>query len=206
MSDQDDRQGLILASGSRTRRHLLQAAGLQFTVEPADLDEEALRRPFMRDDGQGDGRAIAETLAAAKARSISKLHADAIVLGADQTLMLEGQVLSKASSVDDARATLQSLRGKTHQLFAAVALAEGGEVVWSTVAEAKLSMRKFSDAFLEDYLARIGDVATSAVGAYEYEGIGLQLFEVGEGDFFTILGMPMLELVRELRRRGVVMS
>jgi nucleoside triphosphate pyrophosphatase len=197
---------LVLASGSRIRRHMLQAAGLSFTVSPADLDEDALRQPLLDSDGRGDASAIASVLCRAKSEAISAQNPNAFVLGADQTLELDGDLFNKPHSIETARETLKRLRGQTHCLHSAVSLAHQGESVWSTVETAHLTMRAFSDAFLEEYLARVGEAACESVGAYQLESAGLQLFEVIEGDYFTILGLPLLAVMKELRQRGLLMT
>lgn len=192
---------IVLASASRARRELLAAAGVAFTVEPADVDEPAIRKGLSEDTTPVQ---IAEILACAKAQDISRRHMDSLVIGADQVLALGDEILTKPADASAARASLEKLRGKTHELHAAVALAEQGEVVWTHTGTARLTMRSFSDAFLEDYLVRAGDRVGQSVGAYELEGLGVQLFERIEGDYFTILGLPLLALLAELRTREII--
>lgn len=190
---------IVLASASRARRELLAAAGVPFTVEPADVDEPAIRAQLPA--GTSPPR-IAEVLARAKAENMSRQRPDSLIVGADQVLAFGDEILSKPANQAAARASLQKLRGQPHELHAAVALAEGGTVSWVHTATARLTMRPFSDAFLDDYLVRAGDRITQSVGAYELEGLGVQLFERIEGDYFTILGLPLLPLLEELRTRG----
>jgi nucleoside triphosphate pyrophosphatase len=192
---------IVLASASRARREVLAAAGVAFTVEPADVDEPAIRESL---PAATPPKQIAEVLARAKSQAVSGGHADALVIGADQVLAFDGDILTKSGDRDGARATLRRLRGKTHELHAAVTLAERGEIVWAHVGTARLTMRDFSDAFLDDYLKRAGDRVCQSVGAYELEGLGVQLFESIEGDYFTILGIPLLPLLGELRARGMI--
>lgn len=195
---------IVLASASRARREILAAAGIAFTVEPADVDEPALRAELLKRDPGASPIAVAEMLARAKAQDVSKRHGGAMVIGADQVLAFKGEVLSKPSDVDAARKALERLRGHTHELHAAVAFAEAGKIVWTHTASASLTMRDFTDGFLDDYLVRAGDRVCQSVGAYELEGVGVQLFEAIEGDYFTILGLPLLPVLQELRARGVI--
>jgi septum formation protein len=193
---------IVLASGSRARREMLAAAGVPFTVLPADVDEPKLREIMFAEDPVIEPRKVAATLAAAKARDVSAKSENSLIIGADQVLALGPELLSKAATVDAARAALKKLRGRTHELHSAVAFVEGGELTWAHVATAKLKMRDFSDDFLEDYLTRASDRVGQTVGAYELEGLGVQLFESIEGDYFTILGLPLLPVLDELRARG----
>jgi septum formation protein len=195
---------IVLGSGSRARREMLAAAGVHFTVQAADVDEPAIRARLLGEDAGIAPQRIAEVLAAAKAEDVSGKRRDSTIIGADQVLALGDKLLSKAPSIDAAREALRQLRGRTHELHSAVALAEGGKVTWEHVATARLTMREFSDEFLEDYLTRAGDRVSQSVGAYELEGLGVQLFERIEGDYFTILGLPLLPLLGELRARGMI--
>ncbi len=193
---------LVLASASPFRRRMLEAAGLTFEVAPADVDESAIKRDLL---GSGaTPSAIAETLAVAKAEAASARLPEAVVIGADQVLALGQELFNKPADVSEAREQLLRLRGKTHHLHTAAALAVGGKAVWSRVEIATLQMRQFSEAFLSDYLAKVGDRVRHTVGAYEIEGPGIQLFERTEGDSFTIIGLPLLPLLAELRSRGVI--
>lgn len=193
---------LILASGSAARREMLGAAGVMFEVVPADVDEGAIRNRMHVENPGVDAGDVAGALACAKAEEVARRRPDAHVIGADQVLVLGGRLFEKPSNITKAREQLLDLRGQTHELVSAVAIAEGNAVVWSTLTRAKMTMRPFSEAFLDDYLARVGNLVTGSVGAYHLEGLGLQLFERIEGDYFTVLGMPMLPLLDALRARG----
>jgi len=195
---------IVLASGSRARRELLAAAGLHFTVQAADVDEPAIRARLLKDDASVEPKRIAAVLAAAKAEDVSGKIGGSLIIGADQVLALGDELLSKAPNMEAARAALRKLRGRTHELHSAVAFAEKGKVTWAHVATARLTMRDFSDVFLDDYLLRAGDRVGQSVGAYELEGIGVQLFDRIEGDYFTILGLPLMPVLAELRVRGII--
>ena len=197
---------IILASGSMARRTMLTNAGVTFDVVPADVDETAIRDDFLRTNGAAEPAQIATILAHAKAINVSNLHPGALVIGSDQVLNLEATLLHKPETLAAARETLIALRGRVHQLNSAVALAIDGAVIWSTSETACLTVRTFSDEFLADYLAAEGCDLLEAVGAYKLEGRGLQLFERIEGNHFTILGMPLLPLLAELRARGMIAS
>jgi septum formation protein len=197
---------VILASGSAIRRQLLASAGVLFSVEPAAVDEGEIRARLLGESDCVEASDLAGILARAKAEAVSHLRPDALVIGADQVLALGARLFEKPANLAEARDTLDRLRGRTHTLHSAVAIAERGQVVWGDVQVASLTMRRFSDAFLDQYIARAGERICSSVGAYELEGLGLQLFEVIEGDYFTILGLPMLPLLAELRQRGVVVA
>jgi septum formation protein len=200
LSPQHGKQ-IVLASASRARREMLAAAGIAFTVEPADVDEPGVRAAL---GPKTPPEQVAEVLACAKAEDIGARHRDSLVIGADQVLAFGDEILTKPGDEAGARATLTKLRGKTHELHSAVAFAEDGRVGWTHMATARLTMRDFSDAFLEEYLVRAGDRIGGSVGAYELEGLGVQLFDRIEGDYFTILGMPLLAVLAELRARGVI--
>jgi len=192
---------VILASTSAIRRALLANAGLTFTSVSPDVDEEAAKSEAL---AQGVGpSAVAEDLAALKAERVSR-DFDGLVIGADQTLELEGTLFDKVADMCAARERLICLRGRTHQLHAAVAVARAGHVVWRELVTSSLTMREFSDAFLDTYLERNGEAALSSVGCYHLEGEGVQLFETIEGDYFSILGLPLLGLLELLRRHGVL--
>lgn len=200
-----ERLHLILASQSRSRREMLERAGISFSVEPAHLDERGIRLALEDGDEQTSEPAdIAEVLAQAKALAVARLNPAALVIGSDQVLALDSEILEKPPDITAARSHLLRLRGRTHYLHAAVALARGEEIVWSCTDVAELTMRSFSESFLVQYLARVGERACESVGAYQLEGLGVQLFEQVTGDFFTILGMPLVPLLEELRQRGVI--
>ena len=197
------RQPLILASASPYRRRMLENAGVAFSVVPADVDEASLKRRLAAGKAQ-PAAAVADALARAKAQDVSARHPDAVIIGADQVLALEDELFDKPGDAAAARAQLERLRGRTHRLLSAVALAQAGDILWTHVGEAVLTMRAFSPAFLDRYLAHAGASLCQIVGAYEIEGLGIQLFERVEGDHFTIIGLPLLPLLTELRSRGVI--
>lgn len=199
-----DPSRLVLASGSATRRGLLEAAGLTFEVVPADVDEAALRDRLFAESASVSHESVAHALADAKAAEVSARRPDALVIGADQVLSFEGALFEKPKSTDEARAQLQRLRGKPHALHAATALARSGQVEWRNLDTARLTFRAFSDAALDAYLAHAGTAVLTSVGAYQIEGPAIQLFERVEGSHSTILGLPLLPLLAELRRRGVI--
>ena len=186
----------ILASGSASRRAILENAGLRFEVDPADVDEAALKAKF-----RGDAGALAVHLAEAKALAVSERR-DELVLGADQVLAFDGKVFDKARDAREAGDRLSLLRGKTHWLKGGVALARAGQVVWRHETTCRMVVRNFSDDFLNEYLARAGDILTKSVGGYAFEGLGAQLFEHVEGDYFAVLGLPLLPVLSELRAQG----
>ncbi len=193
---------LILASASGVRARLLREAGVRFGVRPADVDESQLKKTFCESGTTSAGMAAA--LAEAKALNVSQASPHALVLGCDQALVCEGRLFDKSRDAGEAREMLAFLRGKDHQLISASALALGGKVVWRNQEMATLRMRNFSDAFLEAYLKAEGTIVLSSVGCYHLEGRGAQLFERIEGDFFSILGLPLIPLLGALREHGIV--
>ena len=195
---------LVLASGSATRARLLADAGLPILVDPAAVDEEEIRASFIA-EGR-DAAACAAALAEAKARRVSARHPGALVVGADQILDCGGRWLEKPRDLEAARAQLTLLRGKPHTLVTAAAVVRNGAVIWHTIDRAQLMMRGFSDRFLDDYVSTAGDELLDSVGAYRLEGLGAQLFERVEGDFFTVLGLPLLPLLDFLRVHGALES
>lgn len=188
---------LILASSSPTRKALLEQAGLRFSVVPAQLDERLVENQAI--EAGADGRDVALLLARRKAEAVAALHPEAVVIGADQTLGLGAQLLHKPEDHAAAIAQLEHLRGKTHRLHAGAALICGGQLVWSEVETAELTMRDFSDRERDDVLAREGAAALTSVGGYRLEGPSIRLFETVSGDYFTILGLPLLPLLAALR-------
>ncbi len=193
---------LILASKSAIRGDMLRAAGLAITTYPASIDERGFEHRW---ESQGlSPSAVAEALAREKALSVSREHPGAVVVGADQTMALGEQRFTKVATLAAARAKLITLRGKRHELHSGFALARDGAVLASGVASAYLTMRDFSDAFLDDYLAKAGEAILASVGCYQLEGLGVTLFETIEGDYFTILGLPLLALLQALREQGLV--
>ena len=199
-----ERPQLVLASASATRHAMLDAAGVPFRSTRPTLDEGALKEAWLRTSSQSPLEGLAASLAEAKARQVSEWEPGALVIGADQVLALGARVFSKALSRDDAKQTLRELGGRTHELHSAVALATNGEIVWRHTDTAHMTVRNFSDEWLETYLNEAGGALSRSVGAYELEGLGVQLFDGVEGNHFTILGLPLLPLLAELRRRGVL--
>lgn len=191
---------LVLASRSRSRITLLEGAGLAFEAAPSNVDERAVEEPLLA-AGARPG-AIALHLAEAKALDVSARRPESLILGCDQTLGLGGERFVKPESRSAAREQLLRLRGRPHELHSALALVADGVVVWRHVSVATMTMRAFSESFLDDYCERAGDAVLSSVGCYQLEGLGITLFEAIEGDYFTILGLPMLPLLAELRRQG----
>jgi septum formation protein len=191
---------VILASTSASRRALLQGAGVVFTARSPGVDESAAKAALL---GEGLGpRDIADALAELKA---VRIRAEgALVIGADQTLDFDGELIDKPESLEEARERLQRLRGRPHKLHAGVVVARGGQPIWREVQTATLWMRPFSDAFLDDYLARESEDVLRSVGCYRLEDVGVQLFSRIDGDYFTILGLPMLGLLDLLRRHGAL--
>lgn len=202
MSLQAGTPRLVLASASASRRAVMEAAGLRFAVRPADVDEAALKQKA-RADGLEAGDA-ALLLADAKALRVAQPDPDALVIGCDQLLACDGAWFDKPADRDEARAHLRALRGRTHTLVTAVLCRRGGQRLWHTVARPRLTMRDFSDAFLETYLSLEGGFLTTTVGAYRLEGPGVHLFAAVEGEHAAILGLPLLDLLDFLRRYGVL--
>ncbi len=192
---------LILASKSAARRAVLAGAGAPFEVATAGVDEDAAKQILL---AQGASpRTVAEALAEQKALAVSRAR-PGLVIGADQTLELEGRLYDKVETLEAAGARLRLLRGKPHQLHSAVTVARDGALVWRETVSATLVMRDFSDAFLDSYLAREGEAALGSVGCYRLESLGAQLFSRIEGDYFAILGLPLLGLLELLRQHQVL--
>lgn len=188
---------LILASKSSTRKALLEQAGLGFSTAPAAIDERALETAAI--DAGGDGRDVALLLAQHKAEAVAKAHPGAIIIGADQTLSLGTELLHKPTDRADAARQLDHLRGKTHRLHAAVTLVRDDVLLWSDIQTAELTMRNFTIEERDDVLNREGDAILASVGGYRLEGPSIRLFEKVVGDYFTILGLPLLPLLAALR-------
>jgi septum formation protein len=194
---------LVLASKSAARGQLLKDAGVRFDPVGSGVDEGVIKAGLLR---RGAGpREVARVLAEEKAKATS-LREPGLVIGGDQTLDLDGRLIDKAESLDEARARLIEFRGRPHRLHSGLAVAEAGEIVFTTVETATLQVRRFSDAWLDGYLARNGEALLGSVGCYMLEGEGVQLFENIEGDYFTVLGLPLLTLLDFLRARGAVPS
>lgn len=191
---------ILLASASAIRRTLLENAGIAVKAVPANIDERSVEAPlaaFMAAD-------IATILAQAKALEVSARHPDALVIGCDQTLSLDDEIFHKPADMDSARRHLLRLSGKTHELNSAVVLARNNDILWSHVGIARMTMRKLEPGFIGRHLASAGAAVLGSVGAYQVEGLGIQLFDEIDGDLFTIAGLPLLPLLAELRRTGMI--
>ncbi|NVO26022.1 septum formation protein Maf [Donghicola sp. C2-DW-16] len=195
---------IILASGSEIRAQLLRNAGLEVEIIPARVDEEAIRTALEMEEAKP--RDVADALAEAKARKISAKHPDAIVLGCDQVLAMGNTIYSKPATPEIARAQLTELRGQPHQLLSAAVIYQGAEPKWRHVGVARLRMHSFSDAYLDAYLARNWDSIRHSVGCYKLEEEGVRLFSSVQGDYFTILGLPLVELLAYLGVTGSIAS
>ena len=195
---------LLLASASAIRLTLLQNAGLTVTAQPARIDEAAIRAALATEAAKP--RDVADTLAEIKARKIAARHPSALVLGCDQILAFNDQIFAKPETHAAARDQLQTLRGHSHHLHTALVLYHNGQPIWRHLASAKLTMRPFSDAFLDDYLTRNWPTLQHSVGAYLLESEGIRLFTAIEGDYFGILGLPLLPLLNYLSLRGFIPS
>ncbi|WP_298851382.1 Maf family nucleotide pyrophosphatase [uncultured Ruegeria sp.] len=193
---------ILLASGSSIRAQLLENAGVQFSVQTARVDEETAKRALLAEGASP--RDIADTLAEMKARKVSDKNPGAMVLGCDQVLDFEGQLLSKPETPELALAQLKAMRGKRHMLLSAAVIYQDGEPIWRHVGQVRLRMRASSDAYLKDYIARNWDSIRHAVGAYKLEEEGVRLFATIDGDYFNVLGMPLLELLNFLAVKGVI--
>jgi septum formation protein len=193
---------LILASQSPFRRMLMENAGLTFQTQAAAIDERAAEAALAAHNPTP--QAIAEALAIEKARDVARRNPGSLVIGSDQTLSLEGLVFHKPADMAEAKAHLMAMSAKTHSLNCGIALVRDGQTLWSHVSVANLTMRPLSEAFVERHLARVGARVLASVGAYQLEGEGVQLFERIDGDYFTILGLPLLPLLAKLRDLGAI--
>ncbi|MBL4806585.1 MAG: Maf family protein [Rhodobacteraceae bacterium] len=191
---------LILASGSPIRAEMLRNAGISVEIMPARVDEAAIKAALGAEGAAP--RDIADALAESKARRISLKNPTRLVLGADQILSVKNQILDKPVSVEEARNQLMILKDSKHDLFSAAVLFENGQPIWRHIGRATLTMRPFSDAFLEQYITEMGDDLFTTVGGYKIEQTGMQLFSAIDGDYFSILGLPLLEVLAILRRKG----
>jgi septum formation protein len=188
---------LILASSSPFRRMLMENAGLRFDAIAADIDERAIETPL---EAAGAGPdAVALVLAKAKAVAVSETHRGTLVIGSDQTMSLGAHVFHKPKDIAEAESHLLALSGKTHRLNSAIAIAKDGDILWEHLSHAELTMRNLDPEFIHRHIGRVGDRALGSVGAYQLEGEGIQLFSRIDGDYFTILGLPMLPLLAQLR-------
>jgi septum formation protein len=195
---------LVLASASTIRAQLVAAAGVDFRVEPAELDEVRFKQACLAEGRDAVSCALA--LAEAKARQVAERVSRAVVIGADQLLVCGEVWFDKPADLAQARSQLQALRGRTHELVTAVCAVLDGSRVWHTVSSPRLTMRHFTDPFLDDYIRAAGADILGSVGAYRLEHRGIQLFEHIEGDYFAILGLPLLELLGFLRTKGMIPS
>jgi septum formation protein len=193
---------LILASTSPFRKSMLANAGIDFVAEAPQVDERAVEAPLVETGVTPEE--VAEVLATAKAMDVSERHPGVLVLGCDQTLSLGDEVFHKPANMEGARRQLLALSGKTHQLTSAAVLVRDGDVLWRIVSVARMTMRRLEPAFIGRHLASVGDKALQSVGAYQIEGEGIQLFEKIDGDYFTIVGLPLLPLLAALRQLGAI--
>ncbi|WLR92481.1 Maf-like protein [Shinella zoogloeoides] len=193
---------LILASQSPFRRMLMENAGLPFRAQAAEIDERAVETELAA--GNPTPQQVAEALAIEKARNVAGRNPGALVIGSDQTLSLEGRVFHKPADMAEAKAHLTAMAGRTHSLNCGIALVRDGETLWNNVSVAHLTMRPLSEQFIDRHLARVGTRVLASVGAYQLEGEGVQLFERIDGDYFTILGLPLLPLLAKLRDLGAI--
>lgn len=193
---------IILASKSTFRASLLKNAGIKFGQVAAEIDERSIEQPLI--DAGNAPTDIAEMLAVAKASHVSESHIDHYIIGSDQILELEGEMLHKPKDMEAARRRLLELSGKTHSLHSAVAIVRNEEILWSTVETADIAFRDLSPEFVGRHLADAGDTILQSVGAYQIEGVGVQLFKELEGDFFTIMGLPLITLLDQLRNLEII--
>ena len=193
---------VILASASESRAKILHGAGIAFDVVAAHVDEEAIKESMLA--ANHPHRLVAEALAELKAVRISSRHPGALVIGADQVLSFAGELVSKCGTMDEARALLSRLRGKSHDLFSAAVITKDGAPVWRHIERNRMTMYPVSDAFIDDYLAVKGENLLSGVGCYRLEDEGAQFFSHIDGDYFAILGLPLIPLLSALREQGVI--
>jgi len=193
---------LILASGSDMRSQLMRNAGLAYSVIIPRIDEQNIKDALVAEGAHP--RDIADALAEIKARKVSSNYNDAMTIGCDQILSIDGSILSKPASIDAARDQLRALRAKRHMLLSAAVVYHEGKPIWRHVGQVRLRMRNVSDAYIDDYVDRNWDDIKSAVGSYKLESEGVRLFDSIEGDYFHVLGMPLLELLAFLTLRGVI--
>jgi septum formation protein len=203
---QGSKRDLVLASETGSLRRLLEASGLAFRVVQLNLDEVATHQALLKNMEETDPADVAELLTRTKTEKANARFPGALIIGADQVVSLNGKLLEKPKTIDAARDRLFELRGKTHQLHSAVALAEEGQITWTHVETAHLTMRSFSAQFVGRYLAAAGSQVCESAGAYQLDGVGLQLFDRIQGDYLAILGVPILLLFAHLRESGFMAS
>ena len=194
---------LVLASASSARRAVMEAAGLRFEALAAAVDEAAIKESARAEGLEAEDAAM--LLAEAKAQRVARRHPEALVIGADQMLVCDGEWFDKPADLEGARSHLRALRGRPHELVSAMVCWRGGQRIWQHLARPRLTMRPFSDEFLDAYLAAEGEAVLSSVGAYRLEGLGAQLFSRIEGEHAAILGLPLLPLLDFLRGHGVLL-
>lgn len=195
---------VVLASASQWRAAMLENAGVSVAIDPAHIDEDEIKISFAAENMPPE--AAAEALAELKAMRVSPRHPDALVIGADQMLECGGKWFDKPADMDAARAQLKSLRGKPHYLMSCAVIVKDGQRLWHHIDKARLDMRDFSDAFLDAYMARCGSEICQTVGGYRLEAEGAQLFSRIRGDYFTILGLPLLPVLDYLRTHGLLLK
>ena len=200
MKNQD--QNLILASASRTRSQILLNAGIDFNIQVSNIDESVIKKQLKSKKPEE----IAIKLATLKAQEIAKLYEDALVIGADQILECDGLLFNKPTNVDETRSNLEFLRGKTHRLISAVCVVCNNEKLWGITDNVYLTMRELSDEFIDFYVQKAGKDVYSSVGGYRLEDFGAQLFTQINGDFFSVLGLPLLPLLEFLRYKKIIKS
>lgn len=193
---------ILLASASSIRLQILRNAGIDATAQPARIDEETIRQGLEAEEAKPHD--IADVLAEMKARKLAEKNPDQLVLGCDQVLAFQGKILAKAETLDQGRDQLRNLRGQTHRLISALVLYDEAKPIWRHISQATLTMRDFSDDYLEAYLSRNWQDARHSVGVYMLEGEGIRLFSATQGDYFTILGLPVLPLLSYLGTRGFI--
>jgi len=198
--DKNRSKKLILASSSKYRAKILKNAGLDVMIQPAQIDERSVEREM----GQTAPDILALQLSVAKAREVARRFPDSCIIGCDQILELEGKVLHKPSNMAEAKQRLRALSGKVHKLHSAIVLFQGDRLIWRHVETAKMTVRSLEEAFLTRYLIKVGEAVLTSVGVYQIEGLGIQIFDEIEGDYFTIIGLPLLPLLHQLRQLDLV--